>query len=250
MQKDILLGPTTDQTPLGLQWESVAPIFADPMLLNSTYAGHLGIEGIISPFKYEIRRLSQFDERWYSYWNDTEKQLYYAMSVTTFTHKSMGMSPYLLNYLMDMGKEASDIHKKWAAEYGTFFHIEAGNFFASGEYDFGPNGWLAEDRLSAYMLQSIGESDYKKLKGYFLRRFYKDMAAVIQFASDKKVQPIGVEFPIISYKWPLASVIDLVCRLEFGGKMVNAIVDFKTGANFFEEHQLQLALVLPSLSSY
>lgn len=228
-----------DEKGIGYAVEALQPLFVADELLATEYAQkHFGIE---SPFKYKIRRLTMFNERWYVTMDDALNEMRFLMSVTTFCAKSMGgISPYLLNYLMEMGKEAADLHKKWAAEYGTFFHIEVARLFKLGYYDFGADGFLAKERLLEYMNSHIGTSDTKKLIAFWTKKFFKDMAAMLKFCKDRNVRPIGVEFPILSYKWDLASVIDLICEMDFDGKRIHAIVDFKTSTDFHEEHQLQL----------
>lgn len=223
----------------GFQWETVQPITMIPQIADSDFVKkHFGIA---SPFEYKLRRLDQGNERWYLYTDEETGDLRHCMSATTFAEKSMGMGYGLLNYLMEMGKEASDLHKFWAAEYGTFFHIEAGDALSNGYYNFGPDGVLAELKLMEYFERLEG-FPLKKLKWYFIRKFHKDMASLFQFIKDRNVKVIAVEFPVMSYKWQIAGTIDLICELDFNGKRIICIVDFKTGKGIYEIHPLQLLL--------
>ena len=76
------------------------------------------------------------------------------------------------------------------------------------------------------------------------------MLALLQWHNDLEIETVAVEFPIIGdvdgceLDWPLASCIDWVGRVKFDGKMVNAIVDFKTGKHFYDDHKLQLVLYM------
>lgn len=223
--------------PLSFSFEPVVPHAVFAPIAGTDYAkAHTEIT---SPFA--IRRLSKGNERWYSHQMIGSDERRYCMSVTTFVNKSMGIDRNLMSYFMEMGKEAADMHLFFAAEYGTYFHIEAGEFFKTGEYDFGVNGLLSELKTLNHMA-GIPGLPVSKLQWYWIERIQKDMASLITFAEERKVVPVAIEFPIISYDFPLGSVIDLVCQLEFNGKIVNAIVDYKTGENFHREHEFQLQL--------
>jgi len=212
------------------------PISAAPEIENTDYyQTHFGIE---SPFSYKLRRLDQGDQRWYMY-TDEALDIRYCMSATTFSSMSLGIGIELAKYMQEMGKAAADLHKYYAAEYGTFFHIEASKALRAQEYDFGANGFVAEMRVTEWM-------EKKKIpmheKWYFLRRFYKDMASLLMFMEERNVKLIGVEFPLVSYKYDLACCVDLIAEMDWQGTRKNIILDFKTGAHFFKEHVLQLEL--------
>jgi hypothetical protein len=223
--------------PASFSFEQVVPhaIF-EPIASTKFSFDHLQIQ---SPFS--IRRLSKGDDRWYSHEIQGSDERRYCMSVTTFVGKSMGLDRNLMSYFMRMGKEAADMHLHIAAEYGSYFHIEAGEFLKSGEYDFGYNGFLSENKTIEYMAAKL-KIPSEKMQWYWIERIQKDMASFITFCEEREVRPVAIECPIISYDYPLGSVIDLVCQCKFDGEVVNAIVDYKTGENFYKEHEFQLQL--------
>ena len=89
-----------------------------------------------------------------------------------------------MTYLLENAKEATDLHKFWTAEYGTFFHIEAGEMLTNGFYSFGADGIVAKRKLALYMMD---KGIPNKLYWFWIRKFQKDMACLMQFVKDKNM---------------------------------------------------------------
>lgn len=265
-QKDFLAIPEVqeairlfNENPKVQEYTTVQPDFIDTTLAKSTYIkDHFGVAqqkaldhgfelsepekyvGVESPFKGALRRLDLGHKRYYVY-TDPENKVRFCMSATTFMKVTLGLDENLANYFKEMAKEAVDAHLFFSAEYGTFFHIQASNFLKAGQYNFGPNGFIADLQIEDYF-SAIPDYPLSKLGGYIKSRFRKDMAGWIQFCYEKNVRPIAIEFPIVSYEYPVAGSIDLVCEMDFNRKRVIAIVDIKTGIINSRSHAGQLQL--------
>ena len=265
-QKDFLAIPEVQEAirlfnerPKVEEYTTVRPDFIDSTLAKSTYIlDHFGLDqrkeidcgfelsepekylGVESPFKGALRRLDLGHKRYYVY-TDPENRTRFCMSATTFMKVTLGLDENLANYFKEMSKQAVDAHLFYSAEYGTFLHIQAANFLKAGQYNFGPNGFIADLMIEDYF-SAIPDYPLRKLGGYIKSRFRKDMAGWIQFCYDRNVRPIAIEFPIVSYEYPVAGSIDLVCEMDFNRKRVIAIVDIKSGIINTKSHAGQLHL--------
>lgn len=100
---------------------------------------------------------------------------------------------------------------------------------------------------------------------YYLNDLRKAILAFIQWMQDYNVEPLATELMIASTTDRAATAVDLICNLDvkekgFYGELyksgekkgqpkettevrrVTAIVDFKSGQNFYDSHELQLLL--------
>lgn len=201
-----------------LSYEEVEAFFVAPEFIK-----------IVSP--YAIKRVQKGNDRYYCTYQEDQPKFY--LSVTSFTGKSLP-NPFLSKWRGDLGNELADFKSNLAAEYGTFMHIEIGNFIKEGEYNFDN----ADERVIEYLLSNDLSP---KLISEWVDKIHNDMLSFIQFCIDRNVEPIACEFPIVSDRWKLGGCIDFPCKMDFGKKRVNAIVDFKSGRKgFYESHELQL----------
>ncbi len=210
----------TEKDLKNLDYEEVEAFFVSPHYTN-----------IVSPFK--IKRIQSGGDRYYCTYQDAEPQFY--LSVTSFTSKCLP-NPYLSKWRGDLGNELADFKADLAAHYGTFMHIEIGDFIKTGAYNFDD----ADERVIDYLL-SNGLS--MKLISEWVDKIHNDMLSFAAFCSQREVESISCEFPIVSDRWKVGGCIDYVCTMNFGKKRVNAIVDFKSGRKgFYESHELQLKI--------
>jgi hypothetical protein len=92
-----------------------------------------------------------------------------------------------------------------------------------------------------YLEYQIMYEKSKKIKIQNLDIFElkKDLLSFIQFTIDKEVKAHAIEYQV--YNNLFAGTIDLICEMNFNGKRVNAIVDYKSGRNgFYDSHRVQL----------
>lgn len=201
-------------------------------LVNTEYTN------IVSPF--QIYRVQSSGERLYFQLNEQNQPTYY-LSVTSFCGRSLGISPQLAkNYFGVLGTEQAELKADLAAHYGTMMHIEIGKFFSNDySYNFG-----SEDNdalLDTVQLYLQANNLHHSLAYEWRDNLQNDLASFITWVQEKNVQWIAMEFRICSDTYKLAGSIDLVCELDFDGKRVKAIVDFKSGRKgFYESHILQL----------
>jgi hypothetical protein len=203
-----------------LNYEEVEVFFISPEYTN-----------LVSPF--EIKRIQSGSDRYYCTYKESEPKFY--LSVTSFTSKCLP-NPYLSKWRGDLGNELADFKSELAAHYGTFMHVEIGDFIKNGTYNFDD----ADERVIDYLLSNDLSM---KLIPEWVDKIHNDMLSFAAFCSKHEVQSIACEFPIVSEKWKLGGCIDYPCSMKFGKKRVNAIIDFKSGRKgFYESHELQLKI--------
>jgi len=178
-------------------------------------------EAIIKPRK--LQRIEISNNRYYKH-PETAKL---CSSVTTVLHKTMATSPFLLKWYADLGMEKAKQIMNEKAKYGTLMHCLFTQYLLTKQVNF-----LTD--LDGYC--EFNKTDINKINIFELK---KDLLSFIQFVKDKNVIPIAIEYPTINEYF--AGTIDLICELDFNGKRVIAIVDFKSGRNgFFDSHRVQL----------
>ena len=203
-----------------LNYEEVEAFFVSPQFTN-----------IVSPF--QIKRIQSGGDRYYCTYKESEPKFY--LSVTSFTSKCLP-NPYLSKWRGDLGNELADFKADLAAHYGTFMHIEIGDFIKNNTYNFDD----ADERVIDYLLC---HNLSMKLISEWVDKIHNDMLSFAAFCSKNEVQSIACEFPIVSDTAKVGGCIDYVVNMKFGAKRVNAIVDFKSGRKgFYESHELQLKI--------
>ena len=178
-------------------------------------------EAIIKPKK--LKRVEIGNNRFYR--NETTNLL--CSSVTTVLHKTMPTSPFLVKWYADLGLEKAKQVMNDKANYGTLMHCLFTQYLLTKVIDFDNDliGYLEFNKID------IAKIDILELK--------KDVLSFIQFIKEKNVTPIAIEYPVINNYF--AGTIDLICEMDFNGKRVIAIVDYKSGKKgFYDSHRVQL----------
>lgn len=185
---------------------------------------------------------------------DGEIKIY--TSVTTMIKKTTPTSPYLINWMLERGKEKSEQERDEAADYGTFMHMQCAELMIARKYDLAK----VDEELPAY-IEECGYS--KKLINSWASELKKDILAFAAFMIEHDVKPIAIEMCLASEKG-YAGAIDIVASMNieekgyFGEvyktgdnkglpkeskrkKRIRAIVDMKSGRKgFYEDHEIQL----------
>lgn len=166
-----------------------------------------------------IYRYDQGDTRYYARvtTSDDVPRVSWFPSVTTVIRETSPLPPHLLKWYADKGMDEATAIRDDAAEYGTTFHMYAATMLA-GKHINGDEFTVMEPRLQ------------------------RDLMALMQFVRDRNVEPIAVEMLLASDELGIAGTIDLVCRLDWKGARVTAVVDLKTSAGFYQSHKQQLEL--------
>lgn len=175
-------------------------------------------------------RYDKEDDRFYFLKRDTGVIPF--LSVTSFTGRSLPTSKHLIKWQSDNGFDVAQYKMNLAAEYGTLAHVWLLGILLTKQCNFA--------EIPYFILSNVSEI-YKPSVGNWIRRLEKDSLGFLQFISDRKVEVIGVEFPVWSNIFGLAGCIDLIVQLDFNGSRVNSIVDLKSGRKgLYEGHELQL----------
>lgn len=191
-------------------------------------------QALIEP-GYKVFQLNSEGHRYYYRFEDGEPVFY--PSVTTLISQTMPTSPFLIEWMLENGKDGAIEKRDLAAAYGTFMHAQFEKLIISRTYDFDS----VPEVLSEYM-----ERNNLPEKFYFesLSKIRKDVLAFAQFVQDYKVRPLAVEIGLVSANG-YAGCIDLPCVMTDPktGEEFAAIVDFKSGRKgFWEDHEIQLHL--------
>lgn len=168
-------------------------------------------------------------------------------SLTTFLDSVMPASKILQTWRDAMADqlgstELADQYVDYTAEYGTLLHIAVADFVKDGSVD-----WYAKKMWFAAQLSEIGVKD--KALNAATTELIKDLAAMVQFFYDYRVEVIAVEIPIF-LEYGVATLGDLVCRMDNKANdqtaldianRHNAVINLKSGKKgFFDTHVLQL----------
>lgn len=183
---------------------------------------------------YRIYQLNTDGHRYYYRFENGEPVFY--PSVTTLLRQTMPTSPFLIQWMLDNGKEGAAEKRDLAAAYGTFMHAQFERLVINRSYDFE----LVPTYLRDFMKQ---ENLPDKVYGEWLVKVKKDVLAFAQFMRDCNVKPLAIEIGLVHPQYRYAGCVDMPCLMTIKGQEFPAIIDFKSGRKgFWEEHEIQLHL--------
>lgn len=180
-------------------------------------------------------------------------------SISTVIRAGLPTSPYLIDWIVEKGKEGAEAYRDERAAFGSFMHTLFGDLLINKTLDLD----AIEIRLEQYLT-------LKRYPITWMKWAFELKSACLAFAQwiiDYKVKPIAIEIALASDSMGIAGMLDLACTLSIEEKgffgetyktsgpgrkkgdpkeskksfTVKAIVDFKSGKNFYEEHEIQLA---------
>ena len=134
-------------------------------------------------------------------------------SVTTVIRATSPMAPGLLQWYVKNGADANKMRDD-AAERGTQMHI------------------LIADYLAGEGVDLDGRAEFQA----------KALASFDAFAIEHEVEPLAIEILLHSKQYVFAGTADLICRMKYKGRVVTALIDFKSGENFYRDHAVQLEM--------
>lgn len=188
---------------------------------------------------YRLFQLNSDGHRYYYRFNDAGEPEFYP-SVTTLLKQVMPMSPTLLDWMLQNGKEGATEKRDLAAAYGTFMHMQFEVLIINRRYDF--------DSVPGVLLDYMQRENLpERVFAEWLPKIRKDVLAFAQFVRDYNVKPLAVEIGLVHPEYHYAGCLDLPCIMvdPKTGDSFAALVDFKSGRKgFFEEHELQLHLYM------
>lgn len=199
--------------------------------------------------EYRLYRLDGNNYRYYYRFLDNGDVEFYP-SVTTMLGQVMPTSPYLIEWMLDNGRETANEKRDLAAAYGTFMHGEFEKLAINRSYDFG--------KTDAALMQYLERENLpvEKVFGEWSDKIRKDILSFAQFMMDWGVIPLAVEVSLYHPYFHYAGCVDMVCFMTTpnaerneDGTLVKpedtflAVVDFKSGRKgFWEDHEIQLHL--------
>lgn len=202
-----------------------------------------------------VYRLDRSGHRYYYTMAESGTPVFYV-SVTTFIKQTLPTSPFLIDWIVGMGKDAAKEYAEDRADYGTFLHMQCAHLLINAKYDL--------DHLRDNLMDYIED---KKLDVSFIsnaEELKKDLLSFAQFAIEYNVVPVAVEIVLTHPEYGVAGAIDLVCEMDveqtgFFGELYKsgpqkgkpkqtkrtirqlAIVDIKSGKKgFYESSEIQL----------
>jgi hypothetical protein len=171
------------------------------------------------------------------YIKQTDEEIIISPSTTTVVKKCSSMSWFLIEWYAKEGIKYCKWHLEQSANYGTFMHIMY-NKIILGEKIFLSDALLVN--LESWCSES--GNNYIELKKWYdqeKRDIKKDLYAFFKWVQDYKIKPLAIEFPLIGDDY--AGMIDLVAKITYRHKEFVALIDYKTGKSFYEDHAIQLA---------
>lgn len=205
----------------------------------------------------KMYRLDIEGDRVYYYFDEKGEPVF-KQSVTSVIARNTPTSPGLIKWYADQGMEAATDHRDTRAAFGTFMHICLEKFLLNGEYDLDR---LDED-IDAYAEMERLPADFGRKHS---REAKKSILGFAAFCNEHKVKPVAVEISLASKQYQVAGMLDLACEMVvkekgfFGEKYktgprkgkpketteeitIRAMVDFKSGKNFYDDHAMQLEI--------
>lgn len=178
-------------------------------------------------------------------------------SLTTAINACAPMEQPLLEWYCTHGTKEAGRLLEIAQHYGTLMHLEIGKFLINQEYNFDAIEGVVEDYLSS-------ESFYQPETKEWSEKLRKDLTAFIQFYLDYRIQPLGIEYVLLSERG-YGTLIDFVCNMTIQvpgfsetevyksgprkgqpkeckvDKEIRAIINFKSGRHgFYRTNGLQI----------
>ena len=205
------------------------------MTMEEIRALYFDSTALVEP-AYRIYQLNSDGHRYYYRFENGEPVFY--PSVTTLLSQTMPTSPFLIQWMLDNGKEGAVEKRDLAAAYGTFMHAQFERVIINRSYDFD----AVPDVLAEYMRQNNLPDKFFYEN---VNKIRKDVLAFVQFVRDWSVQPLAIEIGLVHPEHRYAGCVDMPCVMTDPktGEIFTAIVDFKSGRKgFFEEHEIQLHL--------
>jgi hypothetical protein len=176
-------------------------------------------ENIILPAR-DLRRIDTSNGRYYKDYDTGE----IAISTTTVGQNGLPTGYGLKQFYKN--NTAEDIHDilDSSSKYGNAYHILCEKVSKKGTV-------TIDDAVSTIEDESADITRVNEMM--------KDVASFAKFIKDRNVEIIATEIMIMN--GGMAGTVDIVCKMDFNSKRINAIIDIKSGKKgFFTPHRFQL----------
>lgn len=179
---------------------------------------------------------------------DIERPFRLYTSLTTAINTCAPMEKGLLEWYCKLGITEADRQLKISQHYGTLMHMLIGEYLINNFFDFD----AVSEKVQSYLSDN---SFFERETEHWTDKLKYDIAAFIAFAQEYEVQPLGIEYVLLSNKG-FGTLIDLVCKMIieekgfFGevyksgerkgeaketkrSKEITALINFKSGRHAF-----------------
>ncbi len=162
---------------------------------------------------YKVGRVNYGNGRSYIRLNEDrtlENPFRLYTSLTTAINSCAPMERGLLEWYCKNGLAEADRLLKESQHYGTLMHLLIGQYLTDNYIDLD----TIETQIDIY----LSENNYFTQESrYWPDKLRSDLAAFIYFAQVHKIEPIGIEYVLLSDKG-FGTLIDLVCRMQIEEK--------------------------------
>jgi hypothetical protein len=195
-----------------------------------------------------LRRLNIGSDRYYTLQKASGERAFYP-SVTTVI-KNGGPEGYALKKWRAEQGPAAELISRAAADRGTFIHKCVSKYIHCAA-----NG----QTINCSDIYEMAESDIKNARipdslasaAEWYEFGMKSILSFAKFCEDREVTVHATELMLSSDRLGVAGCLDILCTLRapkkraktrYDGDMVLCVLDIKSGKNFYEEHEYQLAV--------
>lgn len=144
-------------------------------------------------------------------------------SLTTAISSCAPMERPLLEWYCKLGLQEADRQLKLSQHYGSLMHIMIGEYLINNFIDLDIN--QVTNRVDLYLAE---QDFYDSETGGWAEKLQYDLVAFIAFAQQHNVQPLGIEYVLLSNRG-FGTLIDLVCKMDIEEKGFFGEV-YKSGA--------------------
>jgi hypothetical protein len=220
-------------------------------------------EAVIKTPPYYISRVSAESGRHYmvrSKDSDEESEPIVLPSITTIIRNTSPLSPFIIDKMIQMGKEAWGAYLEERADYGTNLHIIIGYFIRNKS---------VKIPFEREVVDDIGMNNRgfnHKVFFKFEQDTYSDLLSFCAFFNEYQVEPLALELPLASANLGFAGTLDMPCKMtlrvkgywgevyktgpqkgsmkeSYNDVRVIGLVDFKSGRHgFYRDNELQLKM--------
>lgn len=192
---------------------------------------------------YTVYRIDKYAYRYYLKVDGDNHMT--GAGTTSILGSEMPTSRFLSEWQMDMTAKNGANYVKWflnqSACYGTFLHVVYGELLRGLEFKFDIDS--LNTKMDLFCIQN--DYDFTELMKWYKqekRKLRKDILSFVQWTKDYKIIPLAIEYPFVCENeiGNYAGTIDLVAKATFKDVEKIIMVDFKSGKNFYESHEIQL----------
>lgn len=137
---------------------------------------------------------------------DVQRDVRFAVGVTTLTRKTIPQDEYLTKWIAGMGYEAAIKYRDERGKYGSLMHTIFAQLLVQRKYDLS----TLEQVVCGYC--KINRLNVNEQK--WVNDLMQDILAFAQWLRDYDVKPLGIELTLVSPTLRVAGTLDLFCEMN------------------------------------